>query len=188
MKKLILVIALGVSGFGFSQFIEAVDGHRQYDKKVLIEHNYNNYCSIYIRDAFERDSVETLGLSKTELAAATKCYTNFLKVNGSKFKRVRDLTPLMSYGDYLDSKVNYNPFLNFGRMGNSQIVTIIPIKSLSPKYKAIELVEYYSMFRENTNLTHFTTIFVQLPDGVWEACCEYMYDETLECPPCNVID
>jgi hypothetical protein len=113
-----------------------------------------------------------------------KIYKNFITVHGKTIQPVRDLTPIMSFNEYLDNKVNYDPFLNFCRLGDRQITNIITIKSLIPNYKLIELVQMYTIDHETQTVYMHVTIFGQLLNNSWTTAADYLFDETLDCAQC----
>ena len=187
MKKLAVALALVVSGFVNAQVenYRYVDGsYTQSIKKFLEVNNFTSWCSVYVRDAYETNDLTKLELDAKELLVVDKIYKNFINVHGKTIQPVRDLTSISSFNDYLDSKFNYDPFLNFARFGDRQITNIIPIKSLMPNYKSMELAQMYTIDHETQTVYIHVTIFVQLLDNSWTAANDYMFDETLDCAQC----
>ena len=187
MKKLALVLVLVASGFINAQ----VENYRfvnysytRHQQKLLKENNFTSWCNPHIRDAYETNNFDYLNsfdFSAEELLKFNKSYKNFVKVHGKTVQPVRDLTPIMSFNEYLDNKVNYDPIINIAR-GDRQITAIVPIKSIIPRYLALELVQMIFICHEEKCVIITTTIFGQLPDGMWVVCNDYMFDETLEAP------
>ena len=186
MKKLAVVLAVVVSGFvnGQVNICRYVDSYDQCTKKLLEVNNFT-WCSADIRDAYETNNLSKLDyLSPDDLILVDKIYKNFVLVHGNSVQPVRDLTPIISFNDYLDSKVNYDPTLDFVRFGDRQITAIIPIKSLMSKYKSMELVQMCTLDKKDLLVIIHVTIFVQLLDNSWAIANDYMFDETLDCAQC----
>lgn len=187
MKKLAVALSVVVSGIVNAQVenYRYVDGsYTQSIKKFLEVNNFTSWCSAYVRDAYETNDLAKLELDAKELLSIDKIYKNFVKVHGKTVHPLRDLTSIISFNDYLDSKVNYDQFLNFGRFGDRQITNIIPIKSLISKYKSMELVQMYTIDHESQTVYIHATIFVQLLDNSWTAANDYMFDDSLDCAQC----
>ena len=187
MKKLAVVFAVVVNGFVNAQVenYRYVDSYTQATKKFLEVNNFTSWCSADVRDAYETNDLAKLELDSNELLIVDKIYKNFITVHGKTVQPVRDLTPIISFNDYLDSKVNYDPFLNFARFGDRQISNIIPIKSSIPTYKSMELVQMYTIDHESQTVYIHVTIFVQLLDNSWTSANDYMFDESLDCAQCS---
>jgi hypothetical protein len=186
MKKLAVVLALVLSGFVNSQvenYTIVNWSYLRYQQKLLKENNFTSWCNADIRDAYETNNFDYLNqFSKKELLGFDKIYKNFIKVHGKTVQPVRDLSTMISYNDYLDGKINYEPILDLTRLGNKQITEIIPIKSLMPKYLILELVQMYVIDHEQKCVVILTSVFGQLQDGMWIVCDDYLIDETLELP------
>lgn len=190
MKKLLLVLSLLINGFVFSQdsLKHVFLGYDYSTIKFLKDNNYNDYCSPESRYYIENDILDSLvkdyDIPLSEVINLKKQFIKYKSVTGINYKKIKETKPLMSYSEYLDSKVNYNPLFNLSRNSNIYVVNIIPIKSNNKKFKTIEIIEMYSIDIENNTLIFGTNIYTEGFNGVWDGVSSWYASGSVDCPVC----
>ena len=193
MKKLAVVLAVVVSGFVNAQdSLKYTFIYNQFAQQFLKDVNYNSYCSPAIRNAFETNIMDSLvelyEFTPSDLKRFKTQFNNYKIAAGVDYKKIKSDGVLMTYGEWLDIKGNYNPVFNLCRNPNVYIVNTISVKSNKPEYKAIELVEKCWVDYNNKNIMIFnTTIYTQDVNGFWDAI-EITYNtNVLECAHCTAF-
>ena len=188
MKKLAVVLAVVVSGFVNAQdSLKYTFIYNQFAQQFLKDFNYNSYCSPEIRNAFETNIMDSLvelyEFTPADLKRFKTQFNNYKIAAGVDYKKVKSNAVLMTYGEWLDIKGNYNPVFNLSRHPDIYVVNTISVKSNTPKYKAIEIVE--SCYVDSNNkLLYNTIIYTQDINGFWDVI-EITYNtNVLDCAHC----
>jgi hypothetical protein len=192
MKKLAVVLALAVSGFVNGQELESLRwafiGYNQSSVKFLKDINYTEYCSAEIRNAIETNIMDSLitqfNISTNEVSSFKTQFNKYKIAKSFNYNKVKNITTSMRFSDWLDIKSNYNPLFNISRNSNLYVSNIVSIKTDTLKYKAIEIVEMYSIDYEHQQLIYVTNIFVQDINGKWDGIYSDYAEGEVDCSVC----
>ena len=193
MKKLAVVLVLAVSGIVNGQdSLKYTFSYNQFAMQFLKDVNFNNYCSPEIRNAFETNIMDSLvelyEFTPSDLKRFKTQFNNYKIAAGVDYKKVKSDGVLMTYGEWLDIKGNYNPVFNLCRNPDVFVVNTISVKSNTPKYKAIEIVEKCWVDSNNKNIMQYNTvIYTQDVNGFWDVI-EITYNTNVpDCTPCKAF-
>lgn len=193
MKTLAVVLAVVVSGFVKGQdLLNYKFFYTQSTAQFLKDVNYNNYCSPEIRNAFETNIMDSLTLyyefTPADLKRFKTQFNNYKIAAGVDYKKVKSDGVLMTYGEWLDIKENYNPVLNLCRNPNVYVVNTISVKSNTPNFKEIEIVETRSIDSNDKNIViYHVAIYTLDVNGVWDVVRSLYARDRVECYPCKAF-
>ena len=164
MKKLFFIFAVALSTVVNAQI--KVESHyfTYQDRRFFEENGFDWYICPEVRYCVESGN---FGLYNDSLVRVMKkLYKPYAENNNGTFKRVTDTSYIMTFGEYLDSKIQYNPTLNFIRIFNIKIKTIVHVPSHDPNFTEFEIVEYFDVI---DNIYHVSASIMarRSSDGVW---------------------